>query len=326
MGKTIRLKYPSGEYHTALVNRFVVINNGDRDVMTIWYNDITELKSSVEKVGSFTLIDEKDGVYTHLYCNNDYEKIYQELKECIINKHYKQLSLDLLPYSIDDAIDYNYFNNEESNDGISVIKKEITNQVLSYISKDNLEIAKSKINNLVYRLNGIKLSVSDDVFNVIVDSILKEVSSKKLDLNDGYIDISSYKLFMDELNYLVDSIYKESNDKSNVEVKDEDKIDGFKITFENEYVLYKFDSCLDLGDLLSLSFVNANMDFMGKDLNNYKFSTMECKSKEMFTELLVNDRVFINSNTKIPVDGLYGALNGKFTLITKYKIFDGESL
>lgn len=376
MSRTIRIKYPSGEYHTALVNKFVNVHTLDDDILTIWFNDLT-LTNSLEQVGSFALLKKSiDGVYTHLYCNNDYERIYEDISKYIMNKKYEDLSLDLLPSSIDIAENYSYFAKDiVVDDDIKEIKIEIDNQLIKYILEK--KEANEKMNSLLEKLVSIKNNTDTLVFTFILATLKKEINTRKLPLVDGYIELNSYKVLIDNLKDLSINIYKESikeddsdiydsdiivpsddetedipieevdessnnnelftnvidgmektledNDNSISEIfnemvmVDEKKEEIIKIDFNDEYVVYKYISALDLGEYTSLTYENITSSYT-RDMKNV--TIVKCLDEDMFKELKLNKKIYIPENTsKKHVLSLQDALDNKLFLITKYKIF-----
>ena len=378
MSRTIRIKYPSGEYHTALVNKFVKVHTDDKDILTIWFNDLT-LTNSGEQVGSFALLKKNDDeTYTHLYCNNDYERIYNDISKYIFDKKYEDLSLDILPFSIDIAENYSYFSKDiVIDDDLKDIKNEIDNQLINYIKEK--EEANEKLNSLLDKLVSIKNNTDTLVFDFIIATLKKEINTRRLPLVNGYIELNSYKVLIDNLKDLSINIYKESIKEeysdvyTNNDSKSSDDIDEMpieeveessddnelftnviegmeksldedneynssvseifseivkveegkeeiiKVVYNDEYVIYKYISALDLGEYTSLTYENVTNSY-DNDMKN--ITVVKCLDYDMFKELKLNKKIYIPENTsKKHVLSLQDALDNKLFLITKYKIF-----
>jgi len=139
MEKTIRLKFPTGEYHTALVSKFVSSSNRERSVLSIWYKDLTEIEKTGVEMGSFTLLRENENkTYTHLYCGDDYDAIYKELSPYILKGEYKDLPVESLPNTIDYVEEYNYFSDKSENNNIIKINK--LDEYLIYKYKTTIDL------------------------------------------------------------------------------------------------------------------------------------------------------------------------------------------
>ena len=114
MTRVIRLYFPDGSYHTIEVSKFVSSRDGDKDVLSIWYKDLDEIERTGEEVGSFTLLRKNaDNTYTHLFCGDEYDAIYQGLYDNIQKGKYVDISLYQLPLTISSSEEYDYFAKEE---------------------------------------------------------------------------------------------------------------------------------------------------------------------------------------------------------------------
>ncbi len=227
MTRTIRLKYPDGDYHTALVSRFVSSTNGKMPVLSLWYKDETEIERTGNDISTFTLLKKnEDNTYTHLYCGDDYDAIYEELSHYIQDGDFKDLDLETLPNAIDLVEEYDYFGKREEKE----------------------------------------LPPEKDIENII------------------------------------------------------------KINKLDSYLLYRYKSSMDLGDFLSLSFVNITDSFIN-DVDEYEIKETECIGEYMFFELFCSDTIFVKKEKDLsPIDCLENAINKKMTLITRHNIFSPEQV
>lgn len=198
--KIILIKFPDNKFHTASVTRFVSVPFADQEIDTIWYKDLTEMEyEETNTVGSYSIIrDNHDGTYTNLNCGTpeNYEKIYEEIKEEILNKNFKDKDLNLLPYSIDSIEDYDFFTKkpsseviqtEELSENIKSIKREISSRIGSFVgpsSKDTYDIEE---NNLCIHLNQLEEKMSSEKWEDTKNDILSYLALKKIDMNNGYI-------------------------------------------------------------------------------------------------------------------------------------------
>ena len=210
--KTILIKFPDNVFHTASVNRFVSTPMNGKEIETIWYIDLTDIKDENEElVGSFSVIkDNKDGTYTNLDCGTpeDYEKIYEELKKEIAKKNYTNKDLSLLPYSINEVESYDFFKEMtdpedhptiEISENVKDIKREISTRIGAFVDPYFTKTYDLLENDICLRLTLIEEKMSPNKWEETKNDILSYLTLKRLEMKKGYILIKDASDTLNEI-------------------------------------------------------------------------------------------------------------------------------
>ena len=221
--KIILLKFPDNKFHTASVTRFVSVPYKGQEINTIWYVDLTELDTEEKNsVGSFSIIrDNLDGTYTNLNCgsHDEYEKIYNELKEEIIKKNYTQKELNTLPYSIDTVEDYDFFARPEDtevaeevsfSDNIINIRRELYSRIGAFVIPSSRDDYLFQEEELCNHLSELEKNLSDSAWEDIKNDILSYLTLKQINMNAGYILLQDAVSALKEIEEFALSEYQNS--------------------------------------------------------------------------------------------------------------------
>ncbi len=221
--KTILIKFPDNKYHTAEVSRYVDVTIDNRVISTIWYVDLNELDLNEKKpVGSFSIIRKNEnGSFTNLDCGDidQYTKIYEDIKKSIANNQYKELDVDILT-NIDNVEQYSY--EQKNNNKQPSLEAELPILASEKDLKEITDILSEKIGSHVdpyfqhsyqameadikSKLNTMKENTSKDKWFSAKNAIIKYLSLKELDMQNGYITIDSVEKHLKEIEELAHTI------------------------------------------------------------------------------------------------------------------------
>ncbi len=339
-GKNVRIKYPDGRYHTIIVTNYLSINKDDNNYLIIFYNDRTVSLDDNNNI-TYTLIKEDNGVYTHLYCNEDYNSIKNELWPYIYDKKYEVKDINTLPSSIDNVEEYDYYNsdnsinidnitkdnsiddnninstsNKEVKELISVIFNKIGTYSDPYLKKAYYGIQ----DDLELKLN-IIYNKRKDEWETIKNSINDLISSKIFDMSKGYILFKDVSDFFYEIEKV--ALKKEENDVEEEVIKNDNKKHIYVIWNKNtndKLVFLEYNMKTKLYDYYTYNFVNIVKEYRGfikpllKYLNSYDLK-VENKvlikpSGEEFGNIALNKNGIAFEFTILPCieDDLYESL------------------
>ena len=251
--KVILIKFPDDEFHTANVNRFVSVNINGKNLDTIWYTDLTEMKEGEEEIGSYSVIrNNNDGTYTNLNCgtSEDYEKLYEYLKKEIQNKNYTNKDVSILPYNIDTIESYNYqeelFPKEtpkkELSPAILEVKKEISTRIGAFVDHYYRKSYNLMEEDLCLRLTLLEEKMNSLEWEECKNNILSYLTFKKIDMSRGYIVIDDASNILNEIEDIALKELKIVPPKETVEpvlVEDDEDLDDEVIEIvdpENEKI------------------------------------------------------------------------------------------
>ena len=186
----LQIKYPDGRYHNIIVTNLLKINNDNRELLLVFYNDRT-ISLNDSNNSTFALLKKENNTFTHLYCENEYDKIKEDLWPFIYEKKCEVLDINILPDAIDEVIEYDYFNTDSKEESVKTEEKVIDNNILKksiYViwnMKDELLFyeynAYVQIDDMyTYRFDNISINYKE-----FIVALLKYIKSYNLVLEDN---------------------------------------------------------------------------------------------------------------------------------------------
>ncbi len=298
--KNMQIKYPDYRYHDILVNSFLSVLKNNILVYIIFYNDRT-LSFDDNNNSTFTLLrKENDGKFTHLYCGNDYKKVQEDLWPYIYEKKCDVLDVNELPDSIDEVIEYDYFNisNNDYDEDVSLIIKKILNRVGVY-SDPNLKTAYFGIqDDLQLRLEIIHKEKNKEWEN-IKNRINDLIDSKKFDMSKGYILFHDVSVFFHEIEHVALSEEEKVKEEKDKEVKKNkgnlNKSMYVVLSMKEEgkdVLFFEFNSYSKIDELYSYNYLNIS--------NNYEsFKKPLIKHIDSYNLILFENKLIKENNEEL---------------------------